>query len=83
MTYYILDTRNNFIDCELENFYSHIGVYGSETRYLEGTTRWADERQRFTDYKYVCPVSPYHINTSGWVVEVLNTGGEWFPFEDG
>lgn len=78
MEYYILDTLEQFNECNDICYAAHMEVYNDGNGYRDETECWSSlPIQRLTDNKYICPVCKYYDNANGYVIE--ESQENWFP----
>ena len=77
MNYYILDTIEDFNECQSACYTVFMATVDSNTAYALQTTAWAEPQQRLTDNKYICPECSEYTNTANYTIEQSQTN--WFP----
>lgn len=77
MQYYILDTLEQFNECQEACYDAHMLLYDDNNGYGNETQYWAEVQQRLTDNKYICKVCPSYNNAAGYDIEESQPG--WFP----
>ena len=78
MKFYILNTKEEFDECQIVCFNWFIGYCNSESEipYTETTFKWCEEQTRPTDGKYIVPYCD-RLGDSVYTVEESLSG--WFP----
>jgi rubrerythrin len=79
MKYYILDTLEQFNNCNTACYAAHMDSYDDQNGYTEKTLDWALPSQRLTDNKWICPVCPSYNNSAGYIIE--ESQPDWFPID--
>lgn len=81
--YNVFDTQSEANTAQSYDLGKHIAYHQSinaSVAWLNGTESWATPRQRATDNKWVYGVC---VESDGvYTVELLDTGGTWFPVEE-